>query len=144
VRRAIIVLALAAAGLTVAACGSSDDEPAASSAETARSQVCDARNDIQQQIDELSTSGLTVAGVTSGLDAVKEDLGTIKDAQGELDDERKKQVRDATKSFEGELRSVAEDVASGFSLSGAKDELRTAVQKLADGYRSAFSRVDCG
>ncbi len=121
------------------ACGESDEEKA-------QNDVCDARADIQQQVDELSNLTLdnaTLDGIEGNLSAIRDDLGKIADAQGGLNDERRQQVQSANKEFTSQVRSIASDLGSSLSLSGAEDQLGSAFDQLAASYRQTFAKVDC-
>jgi hypothetical protein len=134
---AVVVLLLAAC--TAVGCGESDEEKA-------QNDVCDARDDIQKQVNELSNltlSTATVEGVQENLNAIQDDLKKVGDAEGNLNDERKQQVESANKQFKSELDSIASGLTSDLSLSGAEQKLRTATQQLASSYRQTFAKVDC-
>jgi valyl-tRNA synthetase len=133
------VLLLLVAGIAVG-CGESDEEKA-------QNDVCDARDDLQKQINELSNltvSSATVEGVQSNLNAIQDDLNKITDAQGNLNDARKQEVESANKQFTSELDSIANGLTSDLSVSGAEQKLRTATQQLASSYKQTFAMVDCG
>ena len=137
-KRMSVLLAVGAASLAVAACGESEQEKA-------QNEVCDSRADIQQQVDDLK--GLTFSAdspdkIQDGLNSIGDDLQNIKDAQGELDGERKQQVESAVQSFEAEVKSVAGDLGS-LTLSNAKTQLKSATTDLANGFRKSFQPVDC-
>ena len=134
-----LIVLLLAAGLAVAACGESEEDKA-------KAQVCDARADIQKQVDELqglTLSTATVDGVTQNLRAIRADLGKIKDAQGNLNDERKKQVQDANQAFEQQVRSTVQNVGKSLSVSDAQTQLKSAVTDLANSYKQTLGKVDC-
>jgi hypothetical protein len=134
---AVVVLLLAAC--TAVGCGESDEEKA-------QNDVCDARDDIQKQVNELSNltlSTATVEGVQENLNAIQDDLKKVGDAEGNLNDERKQQVESANKQFKAELDSIASGLTSDLSLSGAEQKFRTATQQLASSYRQTFAKVDC-
>jgi valyl-tRNA synthetase len=134
-----MVLLLLVAGIAVG-CGESDEEKA-------QNDVCDARDDLQKQINELSNltvSSATVEGVQSNLNAIQDDLNKITDAQGNLNDARKQEVESANKQFTSELDSIANGLTSDLSVSGAEQKLRTATQQLASSYKQTFAMVDCG
>ena len=134
-----MVLVVLAAG-TAIGCGESDEEKA-------QNDVCDARDDLQKQVNELSNltlSTATVEGVQSNLNAIQDDLNKITDAQGDLNDERKQEVESANKQFTSELDSIASGLTSDLSVSGAEQKLRTAAQQLASSYKQTFAMVDCG
>ena len=62
----------------------------------------------------------------------------------DLSDERKQQVESATQAFAAEVETVAADLRSDLSLSGAQAKLQAAGQQLASSYQQAFATVDCG
>jgi chromosome segregation ATPase len=133
------VLLLLLAGIAVG-CGESDEEKA-------QNDVCDARADLEKQVNELAGLNLstaTVEGVQSNLNAIQDDLQKITDAQGDLSEERRKEVEAANKEFTSQLESIASGLGSNLSLSGAGENLRKAAQQLADSYKQTFARVDCG
>src|SRR4029453_13586546 len=83
------------------ACGESDQEKA-------QNRVCDARDDIQKHVDDLA--GLTVTSasidqVTNNLKGIADDLRKIADERSNLSDDQRKDVEQAAKRFESELRS---------------------------------------
>jgi ribosomal protein S20 len=136
-RSLAIVLLL---GALLGACGESDEEQA-------QDAVCDARASIQKQVDELSGLTLgtaTAASVGDSLTAIRDDLEQIAEAQGDLNDERRQQVESANKEFSSQLQSIAKNIGSSVSASGAKEQFQAAVKQLADAYRQSFARVDCG
>ena len=77
------------------------------------------------------------------LNAIEDDLNQIKDAQGDLNEERKQEVESATQEFTSELEAVANDLTSDLSLSGAQAKLETAGKQLASSYQQAFAQIDC-
>jgi hypothetical protein len=134
----LVTLALAAT-LGVAACGESKQDKAGN-------QVCSARSDIQKQVNELkglTPTTVTVDGVQKNLTAIQDDLKKIGDAQGDLNDARKKQVQDATSQFTSALSSIGSDVGQSLSAADAKTQLQTALQQLATAYQQSFAKVDC-
>jgi hypothetical protein len=135
-----IALLLLVAGLAVAACGGE------SAQEKASTKVCDARADIRKQVDELRGLTLTTAtvdGVTANLKAIRTDLGKIADAQGSLNDDRKKQVQSANQEFRAQMTSLAASVGKSLSLTDAESQLRTALTQLSDSYKQTLGRIDC-
>ncbi len=134
-----LVAGLLLIAATALGCGESDEEKA-------QSQVCDARADLKTQIDDLA--GLTPAtatadGVKKNLNAIEDDLKQIKDAQGDLTEERKQEVESATQQFTSELEGIASGLTSDLSLSGAKAKLETAGKQLASSYQQTFAQIDC-
>jgi len=133
-----VVLLLLVVG-TAVGCGESDEEKA-------QNDVCDARNDIEKRVNELSNltvSTATVDGIQKNLNAIQDDLNKISDAQGDLNDERKQQVESANKKFKSQVNSIAQGLTSNLSLSGAKQKLVNAGQQLAMSYRQTFAKIDC-
>jgi hypothetical protein len=124
----------------VAACGGE------SAQEKASTKVCDARADIRKQVDELRGLTLTTAtvdGVTANLKTIRTDLGKIADAQGSLNDDRKKQVQSANQEFRAQMTSLAASVGKSLSLTDAESQLRTALTQLSDSYKQTLGRIDC-
>jgi uncharacterized protein YoxC len=136
----LLVLVLLSIAVAAAGCGESDEEKA-------QNQVCDARDDIQTQIDELSNltvATATVDGIKENLNAIQDDLQDIADAEGDLNEERRQQVASANKEFTAQLESIASGLTSNLSLSGAGQKLQDATQELASSYKQTFATVDCG
>ena len=134
-----MILLLVATAFAVTACGESKEDKA-------KTQVCDARADIQKQVDELrglTPTTATVDGVTSNLKAIRSDLGKIKDAQGNLNDARKEQVTAANKAFTSQLSSIAGSVGKSLSAADAKTQLTAALGQLTDSYKQTLGRIDC-
>ncbi len=137
--RRLLAAALAAAALVIAACGESDQEKA-------QNQVCDARADIGQQVDDLkgmTASTATADGVKDAFSAIGDDLQQMTSAQGDLSDERRQQVQTAVQSFGAEVKSVAADVGTSLSASDAEAQLKSAATDLGNGLRKAFEPIDC-
>jgi hypothetical protein len=132
-------LAVLVLSLGPVACGESDEEKA-------QNTVCDAKEDLAQQVDELA--GLTPATVTTdsvneSLEAIRGDLNDIGDAQSELSEERRSQVEAATREFTTSLATIAGDLGSSLSASDAKAELTDALKQVETSYREAFAQVEC-
>ena len=135
---ASLLLVLLAA-LALGACGESKEDKA-------KSTVCDARADIGKQVDKLKGLTITTASASAAqesLKAINSDLSKIKDAQGDLSDDRRQQVETANKAFTSQLQSIAASLGSSTSLSDAKSQLSSALQQLATAYKTSFARVDC-
>jgi hypothetical protein len=135
----LILLCVAALGLALAACGESAQQKA-------EKQVCSARSDIQKQVTQLQ--GLTLAtattsGVKDSLSSIRGDLQKIRDAQPQLNAERRKQVQAANDEFTSQLGSIAGDLGTNLSISGAGAKLQSAKQQLATAYRDTLQKVDC-
>lgn len=138
IRRTTAAL-LVGAALAISACGESDEEKA-------QNQVCDARADIEQQVEELSrltVSTATLDGIKQNLSAIRDDLRKIKDAEADLSDERKQEVQAATEEFGSEVESIVGEVGGSLSLSGAASQLESSLKQLGESYRQALAPIDC-
>ncbi len=138
--RPLLLLALVLVpALGLAACGQS-------AADKAKSQVCSARADINKQIDYLKGLTLqtaTTTGIKNSLTAIGNDLTKIKDAQPQLNAERKQQVQSANQAFRTELESVVNNIGTNLSISNAEAKLKTAVQQLGQSYQQTFAAINC-
>jgi hypothetical protein len=136
--RSVLVVALLA--LALGACGESDEEKAMNS-------VCDARDDIAKQVDELSSltpTTVTTDAVTQNVDAIQNDLNDIADAQSDLSDDRRSEVEAATNEFTSTVKNVASDLGTtSLSASDAKARVVTGLQQLEASYKKAFAPLDC-
>lgn len=136
--RVILPLVLCAA-LALGACGTSKEDKAKSS-------VCSARADISKQVDKLkglTLSSSTLQDVQQSLTSISSDLSKIRDAQGDLKGDRKKQVQQATDEFTSQLKGVAGTIGRSLSASNAKSQLTAAAQELATAYQQALKPIDC-
>jgi hypothetical protein len=136
-------LAACIAGLlavgALGACGKSKEEKA-------QNQVCDARADIQTQINTLK--GLPVASSSlpraqDALNSIAQDLKLMADVQSDLKGSRKEQIQAANKTFTQEIKSAASAALSA----GASGDLGAAIGSAAKGLASAYSKalapIDC-
>jgi hypothetical protein len=131
---AVIVIALA-----LGACGESEEEKALNT-------VCDARDDIATQVDELkelTPATVTTDGVTENLEAIRNDLQDIGDAQSDLSEDRRSEVEAATNEFTSSIGQIAGDLGTSLSASEAKDAAVTALQRLGASYEETLAPLDC-
>jgi hypothetical protein len=141
--RFLIPALLLVVGLGPAAVGCGNGE---SAEEKAMNQVCDARADIEKQVNEvkaLTVSTATVDGIKGNISAIENDLTDIKDAEGQLNEQRKQEVQSATQTFETQVESVAKNLLSSVSLSGAQSQLQSSLQQLAKSYQETLAPIDC-
>jgi hypothetical protein len=138
-RAACSAVAVGMLVLALGACGESSEEKA-------QNTVCDARDDIGKQVDDLKS--LTPATVTA--DAVKENLGAIKndltdvsDAVSNLGSDRRDEVEAANKAFAGSVQDIASEFGRSLSASDAKAKLVTALQQLEASYQKSFAQLSC-
>jgi uncharacterized phage infection (PIP) family protein YhgE len=128
--------------MTVAATGCGQSE-----AEKAQKDVCAARDDLHQQVDDLSNltaSTATVQGVQEKLSAIQADLAKVADARSKLSDERRQQVDQANEQFKTQLNTITAGLGTNISLSGAGPMLKQAAQDLANAYQQTYAKIDCG
>ena len=101
---------------------------------------------IQKQVEKLSGLTLdtaTAASLGDSLNAIRDDLEQIAEAQGDLNDERQQELESANKEFTSQFQSIAKELSTSLSVSGAKEQFQAAVKQLADAYRQSFAGVDC-
>jgi hypothetical protein len=125
--------------LALGACGESSEEKA-------QATVCDARADIGKQVDELKSltaATVTKDAVTQSVDAIRNDLKDISDAQSELSSDRRSEVEAANKAFASSVKGIASQVLTSLSASDAKAALVTALQQLKTSYEESFVRLNC-
>jgi hypothetical protein len=123
----------------VGGCGDSAEEKAQSS-------VCNARADIQKQVQELdglTAATVTIDGVKGNLQAIDSDLEQIKDAQRDLAGDRRDEVEQAWQTFSSEVKDVGANLLSSLSAADAKQQLATSLDGLAASFRTAFEPIDC-
>ncbi len=133
---AIVALVLC---LGVSACGESAEDKAQAS-------VCSARADIKKQTDELKGMTVTTAtldGVRTNLKAIRDDLGKMADAQGDLKGDRKAEVQKATESFKSQVSDVTRQLGTSLSASDAQAQIGTALQSLATSFEQSLAPIDC-
>jgi hypothetical protein len=139
-RAASSVLPVVMLALALGACGGESSE------EKAQNTVCDARDDIGKQVDELKNltpATVTTDAVTQNLAAIRDDLNDISDAQSDLSSDRRSEVEAANKEFTGSVREIASQFGSSLSASDAKAGVVTALQQLEASYRKTFAKVNC-
>jgi hypothetical protein len=127
------------ASLALAACGESKEDKAMSS-------VCDARADINKQINHLQSLTISTASlddVQNSLKAIGDDLTKIKNAQGDLSGSRKQQVQDANAKFSSQIKEIGSSLGGSLSLSNAATQLQSALSQLADAYKTTLGPLDC-
>jgi uncharacterized protein YjbJ (UPF0337 family) len=136
--KAVLAPALAALVLT-AGCGESGEDQALAD-------VCAARDSITKQVDELASLTITTATtqkVSQGLEAIRDDVSTIRDSMGELADDRRAEVQAANDEFAGAVRQTVRELGTTVSAEDASSQIKGAVDELKSSYRSAFGQLDC-
>lgn len=139
----ILVLATAGA-LALAGCGGSSSS--SSKQDDAKAEVCDARADINKQVDTLK--GITVSAATLGqiqtsLKAIDSDLKKIAGAAGDLKGDDKSQLQQANKDFVAQINTIASSLVKSTSLSQAQSQAKDALSQLSDAYQQTFAKFSC-
>jgi uncharacterized protein YjbJ (UPF0337 family) len=132
---ALAVLAV----LVAAGCGESKQDKAMAN-------VCSARDDISKQVDQLTSLTLgtaTTSKVTDSLQAIRDDLGKIGDARGDLADDRRAEVSAANDQFAASVRKTLGELGTTASLQDASSQLKTAFTDLESSYSNTFGKLDC-
>jgi hypothetical protein len=152
----LTVIATACAAVALIGCGSSSDggsstpsttatqAPSSSSAQDqAARTVCDARADIQAQVENLAAGAPSRIAITTGLAAIQSDLQKIESAQADLAPERKQEVQDASAAFETRLKTIAGQIVSGLGKSDAKTQVADAITSLKSAVTDALEPIQC-
>jgi hypothetical protein len=135
--RSLIIVGMLAVGLS--ACGDDAEQ-------TAQKQVCSARAGITKSIDalkNLNASTVTADAVQGQLKSIRDDLKTIRDAQGDLADDRRSEIKDANAAFTAEIRDVGSTLLRSTSVDQAKTQVKSAIDQLGSTYRKTLATVDC-
>jgi hypothetical protein len=138
-RTACSVLAIVMLVFALGACGESDEEKA-------QNTVCDARDDIGKQVEDLKSltpATVTADAVTQNLEAIDNDLTAMSDAQSDLSSDRRSDVEAANKAFESSVEGIVSDLGSSLSAADAKEQVVTALDQLAATYQKAFAPLNC-
>jgi hypothetical protein len=135
----MLLATLTVAAALLAGCGQSQ-------AEKASAQVCTARDDIAKHVDQLkgmTLSTATTSQIKQSLQAIKDDMAKIGDAQSDLSDERRNDVQVANDQFTSSVRDTVKSIGSTVSVEQAKSRLHEAFQQLETTYRTTFAKLDC-
>jgi trans-2-enoyl-CoA reductase len=138
-RAACSALAVGMLVLTLGACGESSEEKA-------QNTVCDARDDIGKQVNDLKSltpATVTTDAVRQNLNAIKNDLKDISGVVSDLSSDRRNEVEAANKAFASSVQGIASEVGRSLSASDAKEKLVTALQQLEASYQKSFARLSC-
>jgi hypothetical protein len=132
---------VAMAMLAAAGCGGSQ-----SAADKAKSQACDARSDIQTQVDTLKGLPLSPDSVDkakTALQKINSDLDTIATAAPTVKGDLGSQLKDANAAFKTHVQQISGSIASAQSLTAAATALASAGSTLGNAYQKAFANVQC-
>jgi len=157
-RIALMIVAILLALVLLAACGDSDEENAPEAApeetaqgntqETARQTVCDARDDISEQVDTLKgitpETGSTRLPYSTSLAAIQSDLLDIERAEADLSDDLRQQVQSANQAFETQVEGTVKEIGESTTVTEAESTIAAAADELASSYEETFAGIDCG
>lgn len=141
----LVVTATVLVAIPLSGCGESQQEK---SEKAAIKTVCTARNDIKNRLATIKTLTPSLAALpqlkTEG-EAIFEDLKRMQQAQPDLEPARKKQVEQATQTFQHEVSAVLSSVSSltPSTLSSAGPQLQSALSRLQTSYQQALSPIEC-
>jgi hypothetical protein len=138
-RATFLIAVLLVPFLPLAGCGQSKEDDAMAA-------VCSARDGISKQVDELQSLTLTTAttsAVTDGLQAIGQDLTTIRESRAELSADRREEVQAANDAFGDQVGELAGTVGRTLSIEGAAAQLDSSLKQLAASYRDTFGQLDC-
>ena len=139
--RILAVIALCLVALAASACGGGKSD-----SDKAKSQACDAKSDIQEQITTLKGLPLSSSSIDkakASVTSIGDDLKTIQDAAPKVSGDLKDQLQQANESFKSEVQSITQSITSASSVTGIATALATAGTNLEKAYQSAFSSVKC-
>jgi hypothetical protein len=133
------ILAAIFIAVALAACGESQEE-------NAQQTVCDARQDIADEINTLkgiTPATFNVDTVSESVSAIQSALSQIKGARADLSDDRRQELDSANQAFESQVEDVGQQIASGATGADAASTISAAAQQLASSYEETFARIDC-
>ena len=137
---AIFVLLFSATALV--ACGESAEEKA-------KTEVCDARTEINEQLAKLQSLTLstnTANEAKASFEAIRKSLTKIKNAASKLAPARREQVQGAVNKLESEAKKIASEVSSNLSvanLEAALTKLKSALSTFGANLTQALAPVGC-
>jgi ElaB/YqjD/DUF883 family membrane-anchored ribosome-binding protein len=137
--RLLPVFALALAALFLAACGGDSEEEATE-------KVCNAANDIEQRVDNLASLTIVTASadqIEEDLNAIGDDLETIKDSAGDLREDERNEVDEAAQSLESTVDESLNEIGQSQSLEDVATGTESAIAQLGSSTQALFAPIDC-
>jgi vacuolar-type H+-ATPase subunit H len=137
---AIFVLLFSATALV--ACGESAEDKA-------KTEVCDAHNEINSQIaklESLTLSTNTPNEVKASAEAIGKSLTKIKNAASKLAPARREQVEAGVKQLESEASKIASELTSNLTaanLEATLTKLKSSVSTFGANFKKALAPVGC-
>lgn len=135
----VLVLVIVAVVAVVLLTGESEEEKALTA-------VCEARENIQENVQEiagLSVANFTLDGFRESVDEIREDIKTIQANRDKVNPDRKQEIDQANQAFQTAFTDTIKGLGTSISINNAKDKLSTAGSDLAAAYQSAYGPVDC-
>jgi hypothetical protein len=137
----VAVMATVAGLLAVSGCGGGS-----SAADQAKTDACNAKSDINTQVQKLKGLPPTVSSVDTAktaLTKIEDDLSTIKNSAPNVSGDLKGQLESANSQFETQVTQISQSITSAQSLTAAATALTQAGDQLAADYQKAFANVSC-
>ncbi len=135
-----------AVGMLVVALGACGGKSAEEKAQTT---VCDARDDIGEQVADLkglTPATVTIDAVTKNLDAIRNDLQDISDALPDLTSDRRSEFEAANKEFTSSVKDIVSEFGTltvGLGRQGRdRHGVAAAGGVLPEGVRAAELRLE--
>jgi chromosome segregation ATPase len=135
------VLAIAAGLVAASGCGGGS-----SAADHTKTDACNAKSDINTQVQKLKGLPPTLSSVDTAktaLTKIEDDLSTIKDSAPKVDGDLKGQLQSANSQFEAQVKQISQSITSAQSLTAAATAITQAGDQLAADYQKAFANVSC-
>jgi hypothetical protein len=135
-----LAVLIAISVVALASCGGESD------AERAQNDVCDARSEIQKEIQALGSTDVetaTVDGIRQRLDAINVQIGKIRDARGDLSDDRRQEVESAISAFGSQVKAAVDNLGKGGSLEQALTDFQNSLVGLRDSFQKSLAPIDC-
>ncbi|KHL17837.1 UNVERIFIED_CONTAM: hypothetical protein LK11_09620 [Mumia flava] len=119
------------AAVSLGACGSEDDEP------TSQDAYCDAAADLRSSVDALTNLDLVgegTNGLESAVDAVGEDVSTLKDTAGDAASDEVDALSDSIDDLKSAIGDAGDQLSSESvsAVSDAVSSVATSAQAVED------------
>jgi archaellum component FlaC len=138
-RPLLSLVAVALAALVLAACGGDTQEEATE-------KVCDAAADMEQRVDGLASLAIVTASpdqIEEDLNAIGDDLETIKDSAGDLREDERNEVDEAAQSLESTVDEFLSEIGQSESLADAAQGIESAGARLGTSIQALIAPIDC-
>ena len=130
---------LALTALFLAACGGDSEEEATE-------KICNAANDIEQRVGDLASLSIVTASadqIEEDLNAIGDDLETIKDSAGDLREDERNEVDEAAQSLESTVDGSLSEIGQSQSLEDAAQGVESAIGELGTSIQALLTPIDC-